>query len=49
MATKKKATKKKATKKTLPEGWVEYDGKTFSSQRKVESYRHKQAVARGEA
>ena len=53
MATSKKKTAKKATKKaakpSLPEGWVEYDGKTFSSQRKVELYRHKQAVARGEA
>ena len=49
MATKKKATKKKATKKTLPGGWGEYDGRAFSSQRKVESYKHKQALARGEA
>jgi hypothetical protein len=59
MATsKKKTTKKAAPKKTevniatpvvLPPGWVEYDGQTFSSKRKVESYKRRQAVARGEA
>ena len=60
MATskKKKTTKKAAPKKAkvdiakpvvLPPGWVEYDGQIFSSQRKVESYKHRQAVARGEA
>ena len=54
MATsKKKTTKKKATKKaakpSLPEGWIEYDGKAFSSARKVESYKRREAVKRGEA
>ena len=57
MATSKKKTAKKATKKAakkeptleLPEGWVEYDGKAFSSARKVESYKRREAVKRGEA
>jgi|TARA_R100000458_G_C8264349_1_gene239565 hypothetical protein len=56
MATSKKKTTKKATKKVakketldLPEGWIEYDGKAFSSERKIESYKRRLARERGEA
>ena len=42
MATKKKTTKKKATKKALPAGHVEYDGKVFSSARKLARYKSAQ-------